>query len=122
MKYSGIIRFARAYRNLDLSISINELAQKGAKVEENLGAGPRTRESRAVRRRAIVREQARLLYKVAPVWRGKAPQTIAKHLLDHYQLNNMLIQKKLLPRGRQIDVRTVAGYLSGAGENAARAE
>ena len=66
------------------------------------------------------REQARLLYKVAPVWRGKRAQTIAKHLLDHYQLNNMLIQKKLLPRGRQIDVRTVAGYLSGAGS--ARAE
>jgi hypothetical protein len=56
-KYSGVMRFARAYRNFDLSISINELAQKGAKAAENLGAGPRAKKSRAVRRRAFIRSR-----------------------------------------------------------------
>jgi hypothetical protein len=37
--YSGVLQFARAYHNLDLSISIDELAQKGCKSKRKSRRG-----------------------------------------------------------------------------------
>jgi hypothetical protein len=120
-KFAGIVRFARAYCNIDLSLSVNSLAVTGKKTRSNLSAGPKIKKTLAGQRHDFVRKQAARLYKAAPVWRGERPQTVAKEL-QRRQLKQKLIKNKLLDKGKEINVRTIAGYLGDASDSPLSAE